>query len=59
MSIPLVHQGYWNVRDESFSGRVQLMEGAATYEIKLASKVLLWCLLLAFALLIFCTQEPL
>ncbi len=35
------------------------MEDAVTYEIKLASKVLLWCLLLAFALLIFCTQEPL
>jgi hypothetical protein len=29
-----------------------------TYEIKLASKVVLWCLLLAVALLIFCTQEP-
>jgi hypothetical protein len=26
---------------------------------KMASKVLLWCLLLAAALLIFCTQEPL
>jgi hypothetical protein len=35
------------------------MEGAVTYEIKLASKVLLWCLLLAVALLIFCTQMPL
>ena len=35
------------------------MDGAMTYEVKLASKVLLWCLLLAVALLIFCTQEPL
>jgi hypothetical protein len=35
------------------------MNGAATYEAKLASKILLWCLLLAIALLIFCTQEPL
>ena len=35
------------------------MEGAVTYESKLASKVLLWCILLAIALLIFCTQEPL
>jgi len=35
------------------------MDDAVTYEAKLASKVLLWCLLLAFALLIFCTQEPL
>ncbi len=30
-----------------------------TNEAKLASKVLLWCLLLAVTLLIFCTQEPL
>lgn len=35
------------------------MNGATTYEAKLASKILLWCLLLAIALLIFCTQEPL
>ena len=35
------------------------MEGAVINEVKLASKVLLWCLLLAVALLIFCTQEPL
>jgi hypothetical protein len=35
------------------------MEGGMTYEHKLASKVLLLCLLLAVALLIFCTQEPL
>jgi hypothetical protein len=38
---------------------IQLMEGAVTCEVKLASKVLLWCLVLAFALLIFCTQGPL
>jgi hypothetical protein len=30
-----------------------------TYEAKLASKVLLWSLLLALALLVFYTQEPL
>jgi hypothetical protein len=30
-----------------------------TYEVKMASKVLVWCLLLAVALLILCTQEPL
>ncbi len=30
-----------------------------TYEAKLAGKVMFWCLLLAVALLIFCTQEPL
>ena len=35
------------------------MEGSVTYEAKLASKVLLWCLLFAVALLIFFTQEPL
>lgn len=35
------------------------MDPAMTDETKLASKVLLWCLLLAAALLIFCTQEPL
>ena len=35
------------------------MRDAMTYEVKLASKVLLLCLLLALALLIFCTQEPL
>jgi len=35
------------------------MEGAVTDEATLASKVLVWCLLLAVALLIFCTQEPL
>ena len=30
-----------------------------TYEAKLASKVLLWSLLLLLALLVFYTQEPL
>jgi hypothetical protein len=30
-----------------------------THEVKMASKVLLVCLLLAAALLIFCTQVPL
>ena len=35
------------------------METAVTSEVKLATKVLLWCLLPAVALLIFCTQEPL
>jgi hypothetical protein len=35
------------------------MDDAMTYEVKMASKVLFWCLLLALALLIFCTQEPL
>jgi hypothetical protein len=35
------------------------MEDAMTDEVKMASKVLLWCLLLATAVLIFCTQEPL
>lgn len=35
------------------------MEGTVTYEAKMASKVLVWCLLLAVALVIFCTQEPL
>lgn len=35
------------------------MEDRMTYEVKVASKVLLWCLLLAIALLIFITQEPL
>jgi hypothetical protein len=35
------------------------MEPAMSDQAKLASKVLLWCLLLAAALLIFCTQEPL
>ena len=34
------------------------MEDDMTHEVKLASKVLLWCLLLAAALLMFCTQEP-
>ena len=28
-------------------------------DVKISSKVLLWCLLLAAALLIFCTQAPL
>jgi hypothetical protein len=35
------------------------MDDGMTYEGKLASKVLLSCLLLAIAVLIFCTQEPL
>jgi len=35
------------------------MNDAMTHEAKMASKVLLWCLLLALALLIFFTQEPL
>lgn len=35
------------------------MDDAMTYEVKISSKVLLWWLLLAVALLIFCTQEPL
>ena len=35
------------------------MDDVMTYEVKVVSKVLLWCLLLALALLIFCTQEPL
>ena len=35
------------------------MENAVTYEVELATKALLWWLLLAVALLIFCTQEPL
>jgi len=35
------------------------MDDGLTYEVKMASKVLLWCLLLAVALLIFCMQEPL
>jgi len=30
------------------------MDDAMTYEVKMASKVVLWCLLLAVALLIFC-----
>jgi hypothetical protein len=30
-----------------------------THEAKISSQVLLWCLLLAIVLLIFCTQEPL
>jgi hypothetical protein len=36
-----------------------LMDGGICGEVKMASKVLLWCLLLALALLIFCTQVPL
>jgi hypothetical protein len=35
------------------------MDDVMSDEVKLASKVLLWCLFLAVALLIFCTQEPL
>jgi hypothetical protein len=35
------------------------MNDAMTDQVKISSKVLLWCLLLAIALLIFCTQEPL
>jgi hypothetical protein len=35
------------------------MGSAMSDESKMASKVLLWCLLLAAALLILCTQEPL
>ena len=35
------------------------MNNQVTYEMKTASKVLLWCLLLACALLIFFTQQPL
>jgi hypothetical protein len=35
------------------------MDGCTGCEIKMSSKVLLWCLFLALALLIFCTQEPL
>jgi hypothetical protein len=35
------------------------MNGVMTDQVKISSKVLLWCLLLAIALLIFCTQEPL
>ena len=30
-----------------------------TDEVKYSSTVLLWCLLLALALLVFCTHEPL
>ena len=30
-----------------------------TDEVKYSSMVLLWCLLLALALLVFCIQEPL
>ena len=36
-----------------------MMGGCMSCEVKMASKVLLWCLLLALALLIFCTQVPL
>jgi hypothetical protein len=35
------------------------MDDSMTHQVKLASKILLWCLLLAVAMLIFCTQEPL
>ena len=42
----------------SVLGSMQLGD-VVTYEAKMAGKVLLWCLLLALALLIFCTQEPL
>ncbi len=35
------------------------MDDAMNDEMKMASKVLLWCLVLAAALLILCTQEPL
>jgi hypothetical protein len=35
------------------------MNDAMTDQVKISSKVLLWCLLLAIALLIFYTQEPL
>ncbi len=35
------------------------MDGTMTDQMKTSSMVLLWCLLLAAALLIFCTQEPL
>jgi len=35
------------------------VNNAMTDEVKMSSTVLLWCLLLALALLIFVTQEPL
>jgi hypothetical protein len=35
------------------------MNDVMTDQVKISSKVLLWCLLLAIALLIFCTQAPL
>lgn len=35
------------------------MENVMSDETKMASKVLIWCLLFAVALLIFCTWEPL
>jgi len=35
------------------------MNREVTCEVKMSNKVLLGCILLAVALLIFCTQEPL
>ena len=36
-----------------------LLDNRMTFEMNMSSRVLIWCRLLALALLIFCTQEPL